>query len=135
MSDLFLRTPEFSSGCPVGRGQASFGIASPRQGCGIKTAHTKDVAASSNGKYFFIEPPRAQALTADWNPTLLTATFPGGILSGTGLPVLIEADVVRWKVGQNCAAQFENVHRSQIFVENFAVGSEEDGIGNHGFPG
>src|SRR5260221_11634904 len=135
MSDLFLRTPEFSSGCPIGRRQAIFGISSTSQGCGTSNTHTKEIAASSKSKCFLIEPPRAQAPTADWNRTLLTATFPGGILSGTGLPVFIEADVVRWEVRKDCSAQFENVHRSQIFVKNFAVGSDQDGIGNRRIPG
>src|SRR5580704_9653874 len=66
---------------------------------------------------------------------LLTATFPGVLLTGTGLPVLIETDVVRREVRKNGSPQFENVHASQIFVENCTVGSEEDGVGNRGFPG
>src|SRR5207245_4759684 len=106
-----------------GRRLAIFGISSPRLGCGISNTHSEEVAASSKSKCFLIEPPRARVCTVGWKPFLSTLFFPKSFLSGTGLPVLIEVDVVRCEVGKNCSAQFENVHSSQILVENFTVGA------------
>ena len=46
----------------------------------------------------------------------------------------IEAAVGGGEIGENAAAQFENVQGAELFVEDFAVRIEEDGVGDGGIP-
>src|SRR6202022_1856394 len=154
MSDLFFRTPGFASGCPRGRLQAVFGISSPTQGTGA-SAQSAGITASSTGRYFFIEPPEAQSIGDKnfrstfqgflngaeeshrckvWGKILLSATLHRLLLRGPRLPVVVEADVVGRKIRQNGAPQFKHVHGAEILVENFAVGTDQNGVGNRRLP-
>src|SRR6267378_3022099 len=144
---LFFRTPGFASGCPRGRLHAVFGIPSPMQGTGA-SAPSAEVTTSSNGRYFFIGPPKARS-TGDNNSKLRgrepSLRGQGKILSSailhwllsrrTRLPVLVEADVVGRKIRQNRAPQFKHVHGAKILVENFAVCIDENSVGNRRLPG
>src|SRR6202011_2911403 len=155
MSELFFRTPGFASGCPRGRLQAVCGISSPTQGTGA-SAQSAGITASSTGRYFFIEPAEAQSNGDNnsrstsqgflncaeeshcckvWGKILLSATLHRLLLRGTFLPVVVEADVVGRKIRQNEAPQFKHVHGAEILVENFAVGIDENGVGNRRLPG
>src|ERR1700686_1414596 len=156
MSELFFRTPGSASGCPRGRLQAVFGLPSATQGTGASaSAQSAAITARSTGRYFFIEPPEAQS-SGDKNSRSTSQGFlncaedrhrckVGGkilssvtlhrlLLRGTRLPVVIEADVVGRKIGQNGAPQFKHVHGAKILVENFAVGIDESGVGNRRLP-
>src|SRR6266404_8819924 len=65
---------------------------------------------------------------------LSAATLRRLLLAGTSLPVLIEADVIRGEVGQNCPPQFKEIHAAQILVENSTARIEQNGVRNRRFP-
>ena len=156
MSDLFFRTPGFASGCPRGRRQAVFGISSPTQDIGASaTAQSAGITASSTCRYFFITPSEAQSRgdktfkstsqkflncaegshrCKPRGKILSSATLHWLLLRGICLPVVIEADVVGRKIGQNDAPQFKHVYGAEILVENFAVSIDEHGVGNRRLP-
>src|SRR6202166_5372656 len=154
MSDLFFRTPGFASGCPRGRLQAVFGISSPTQGTGTSaSAQSSGITASSTGRYFFIEPSEAQS-SGEKNSRstsqgflncaedshrckvrgkiLSSATLHRLLLGGTRLPVVIEADVFGWKVGQNGAPQFKHVHGAEILERTLPSASMRTVEGTRG---
>jgi len=47
---------------------------------------------------------------------------------------LVEADVVGGEIGEDGAAELEDVEGAELFVEDFAIGIEEDGVGDGGIP-
>ena len=47
---------------------------------------------------------------------------------------MVEAGVVGGEGGEDGAAEFEDVEGAELFVKNFAVRVEEDGIGDGGIP-
>src|SRR6266481_7346171 len=62
--------------------------------------------------------------------TLPVASRSRSLFCGIGLPVLIEANIIRRKVGQNRSSQFKNVYTSEFFVENFAAWIQQQRVGN-----
>lgn len=63
-------------------------------------------------------------------PTRRLAVWSAGVLrpykdgsAKAGGPVLVEADVIGRKVGEDGAAEFEDVEGAELFVEDFAAGS------------
>src|ERR1700722_8881439 len=51
------------------------------------------------------------------------------------LPILVEADVVRWHVRQNRAAELQNIDGAEILVEHLAVRIEQNRVGHRRLPG
>jgi len=64
----------------------------------------------------------------------LPSDYIGFRSSGGTAASMIEADIIRGEVGQNCSAAIQGYPRCPIFVENFTVRIQQNGVRNRRLP-